>query len=86
MPHKQKATMEEKVQLARACLEGKMSKSEASRKAGVHPSTISEWVSQYEAEGTSAFLRHERNRVYSPELKRRAVKDYLKGRVHAFMA
>ena len=79
MPHKQKATMEEKVYLARTCIEGKMSQSEASRKAGVSPTTIRSWINQYEAEGSSAFLPHERNRVYSPELKRKAVKDYLKG-------
>jgi transposase-like protein len=79
MPYKQKATMEEKVNLARAYIEGKMSQREASRKAGVHPSTIREWVSQYEAEGAAAFLPHERNRAYSPELKRKAVQDYLKG-------
>ena len=79
MPHKQKATMEEKVQLARACSEGTMSQSEASQKAGVHWSTISKWVSQYEAEGAAAFLPHERNRAYPPEMKQKAVQDYLKG-------
>ena len=79
MPHKQKATMEEKVYLARTCIEGKMSQSEASRKAGVDLTTLRSWINQYEAEGVSAFLPHERNRVYPPELKRKAVQDYLKG-------
>ena len=36
MPHKQKATMETKVRIARACIAGKMSKSDASREAGVN--------------------------------------------------
>ena len=80
MPHKQKATLETKVRIARACIAGKMSKSEASQKVGVHWSTVSKWVSQYKAEGTSAFLPHERNRVYSLELKRKAVQDYLEGK------
>ena len=79
MPHKQKATLETKVRIAQACIAGKMSQSEASQKAGVHWSTISKWVNQYKAEGASAFLPHERNRVYSSELKRKAVQDYLKG-------
>ena len=79
MPHKQKATMEEKVKLVRACIKGKMSKSDASQDAGVDRKTIYRWIAQYEAEGSSAFLPHERNRVYSPELKQKAVQDYLKG-------
>ena len=79
MPHKQKATLETKVRIAQACIAGKMSQSEESQKAGVHWSTISKWVNQYKAEGASAFLPHERNRVYSSELKRKAVQDYLKG-------
>ncbi len=35
---------------------------------------------QYKAGGTAAFVPHERNRVYSPELRRKAVQDYLKGK------
>ena len=79
MPQKQKATMEEKVDLARACIEGKMSQREASRKAGVKPATIQVWINRYKAEGSDAFFPHERNRVYPPDLKRNAVQDYLKG-------
>ena len=79
MPHKQKATMEEKVKLVRACIEGEISQSEARRKAGVDLTTLRSWIKQYEAEGVSAFLPHEHNRVYPPELKRKAVQDYLKG-------
>ena len=81
MSHKQKTTKEEKVKMVRACIEEKMSQSEASRKAGVSPTTIRSWISQYKAEGASAFLPHERNRVYAPELKRNAVQDYLKENV-----
>ena len=80
MPHKQKATMEEKVNLARACIEGEISRRDASRKADVHPSTIDKWISRYKSEGTSAFLPHERNRVYSSNVKRQAVQDYLTGK------
>ena len=79
MPHKQKATMEEKVNLARACIEGKMSQSEASRKAGVKPATVQAWINRYKAEGADAFRPYEHNRVYPLNLKRNAVQDYLKG-------
>ncbi len=81
MPHKQKATLETKVRIAQACITGKMSKSDASREAGVDRKAVCEWIVQYETEGAAAFLPHERNRVYSPELKRKAVQDYLKGNV-----
>ena len=72
--------MEEKVNLARACIEGKMSQREASWKAGVKQATIQAWINRYQAEGAAAFLPHERNRVYSLELKQKAVQDYLKGK------
>lgn len=78
MPQKQKATMEEKVNLARACIEGKMSQREASRKAGVSKAAIQVWINRYQAEGSTAFLTHQCNRKYSSELKRKAVQDYLK--------
>ncbi len=80
MPHKQNATMEEKVQLTRACINGEMSVREVSLKAGVSLTTTKEWISRYKAEGSAAFLSHESNRMYSPELKRKAVQDYLKGK------
>ena len=79
MPQKQKATMEEKVNLVRSCIAGKMSQREASRKAGVSKATLQVWISRYQAEGSTAFLTHQCNRKYSSELKRKAVQDYLKG-------
>ncbi len=79
MPHKQKAKMEENVKLVCACIEGKMSQSDASQEAGEDRKTIYRWIAQYETEGSSAFLPRERNRAYPPEMKQKAVQDYLKG-------
>ena len=79
MLHKQKATSETKVRIVQACIAGEMSKSDAIREAGVDRKTVYRWIAQYETEGSTAFLPHGRNRVYSPELKRKAVQDYLKG-------
>ncbi len=79
MPHKQRATAEEKTRIVRECLAGRMGQSEAAHLLRVDGATIRRWIHQYEAEGPSAFLPHERNRVYTPELKKQAVLSYLNG-------
>ena len=76
---KAKVTAEERIEAARACAEGRMGQSEAARRLGVDESTVREWVSRYKAGGTLAFRKQEHNTVYSEELKRAAVKDYLSG-------
>ena len=52
---------------------------EAAVRCGVAFETIRRWVSRYCAEGASAFLSPQHNRVYSPVLKEAAVKAYLSG-------
>lgn len=79
MPQKQKVSIDEKIQVIRDYLQGRIGIKEAARKGGVVSETIHQWVRNYEAEGKRAFLPH-KNRVYSPDLKRRAVEDYLSGR------
>ena len=78
MPQKQKLSPEEKVKLIRRYLKGKISKQKAAEKAGVNWDTMNQWIRNYEGDGAEAFLPH-KNRVYSPELKQRAVKEYLSG-------
>jgi transposase-like protein len=53
---------------------------EAGRTSGVDKSSVRAWISRYQAEGPSAFLPAERNRVYSPEQKQAAVEEYLAGK------
>ena len=79
MPHKQKAVAEEKIRVVKKCLAGRMNRSEAAHLFQVDESTIKRWIHQYESEGSSAFLPHERNRVYTPEHKKQAVLSYLNG-------
>lgn len=55
-------------------------KTEASRIAGVDLKTIYHWLARYEAEGESGFMAYSRNRVYTPEAKLNAVRDYLSGK------
>ena len=80
MPHKEKLKVEEKIDLIRRCQTGELGKTEASRIAGVDLKTIYHWLSRYEAEGESGFMAYSRNRVYTPEAKLNAVRDYLSGK------
>lgn len=80
MPHKEKLKVEEKIDLIRRCQTGEMGKTEASRIAGVDLKTIYHWLARYEAEGESGFMAYSRNRVYTPEAKLNAVRDYLSGK------
>lgn len=47
--------------------------------ARVDGKTVHRWIVRYETKGAEGFLLQERNRVYSPELKQRAVEEYLSG-------
>lgn len=79
MPRKPKLCVEEKVDIVRRCLKGEQGVCEAGRAAGVSHKTIIRWIARYETEGVEAFIPRERNRVYSAELKRQAVQEYLSG-------
>jgi transposase-like protein len=80
MPKKSKVSAEEKLRAVESCLSGKLGSSEAGRRLGVDESSVREWISLYQSEGPSAFLPVEQNRVYSPELKRMTVEEYLAGK------
>ena len=78
MPQKQKLSAEEKAKVIEDYINNRISLSEAARQGGVARDTISQWARNYEADGMAAFITC-KNRVYSPELKRQAVEDYLSG-------
>lgn len=78
MPQKQKLSIEEKVKLIQDYLKGKVGLREAARRGGVSRDSITQWARNYDADGIEAFLPH-KNRVYTPELKKKAVEDYLSG-------
>ena len=79
MGHKQKLGAAEKMELVRDYLSGKISLSEAARRAGAAYKSVKQWVDNYETEGVTAFMPH-KNRAYSPDLKLQAVQDYLSGK------
>ena len=77
---REKVTAEERIEAAKACVEGRMSQSEAARQLGVDWIRIHEWVARYKSQGEMAFRKQEHNTVYSEELKSAAVKEYLSGK------
>jgi len=79
MSHKSKIAVTEKVKITREYLAGNISRAEAARRAGVAPASITSWARIYRREGASSLAPTEKDRVYSPELKRQAVLEYLAG-------
>ena len=78
MARKQRIDVETKVKIIQEYLSGSISQNEAARRVGVARDSIEQWARNYEADGVDAFLLR-KNRVYSPELKKQAVEDYLSG-------
>lgn len=74
---KGKASPEEKGKIVRQYQAGKLSLRQAAQRVGVDEKTIR--AARYDAEGADGFLPHQANRVYSPELKEKAVREYLSG-------
>ena len=75
-----KVTVEERIEAAKACAEGRMSQREAARRLGVDESTVRQWVKRYKAGGVLAFKENEHYTVYTEELKVAAVREYLDGK------
>lgn len=76
---REKVTIQERIDVAKACFDGKISTSEAARGLGVDSSTVRSWVKRYTYGGSLAFKQQEKNNVYDPVMKQLAVKDYLNG-------
>ena len=60
--------------------EERMSATEASRRMDVAKATVQEWTIQYKENGPKALRAQEKNNIYSPEIRRWAVEDYLSGK------
>ena len=80
MSKRRKIKTEEKVRIAKACIQGRIGSREAAEQLGVHHSVVDDWVRLYQTEGVESFLPRKGNRRYDPALKEAAVKDYLSGR------
>ena len=79
MKSRTEMTIEEKAKLLEECISGRMRQREAARRAGVTISSIQRWLSHYRLGGKAALERSVQKRVYSEEIKRSAVEEYLSG-------
>ena len=80
MSKKKKIKAEEKIRIAKECIAGRISQSEAEAQTGVSRTVVADWIRLYQNEGVSAFLPKRGNLQYDPILKEAAAKDYLSGR------
>ena len=78
MSRRRKIKAEEQIVILQKYVADKISRAEASRQCGVKERTIARWRVRYETEGVAGFLS-QKNKSYSPELKRSAVSAYLSG-------
>lgn len=79
MARKSKVEFSLKLELVQAIIAGRLSKTEAARRAGVCRDTFSRWIRAYRIEGVKGLLPTTENRVYDPVLKKCAVEAYLSG-------
>jgi transposase len=79
MSRESKIAIEEKERIIREYVTGKISREEAARRAEVAPASISRWARIYRQEGAWGLRVTKKNRVYSAELKKQAVLEYLSG-------
>ena len=79
MSRKSKISIAKKTRITQEYTAGNISREEASRRAGVVPDVITDWARIYRREGALSLMPEEKNRVYSPELKKQAVLEYLSG-------
>lgn len=79
MPQESKIVVTEKIKITREYISKKISREEAARRANVTPESISSWARIYRQEGDVGLAPTKKNRVYSSELKKNAVLEYLSG-------
>ena len=72
--------IEIKIECAKLVASGKIGCATLARQRGFGKQTVRYWVALYKAHGELAFVNTGNNKVYSPELKDNAVKDYLCGK------
>lgn len=78
MSRKSKVTEETKLHFVQKYLSGKGSLVQISKEAGVYESTFRAWLRLYQSGDSLASSDH--NRVYPPEIKLKAVQEYLLGK------
>lgn len=70
---------EEKLRIVKAYLTGEISVKKKAFDLGIGPTTIRNWISNYEAMGEQAFDDKPRNKTYTKQFKEKVIKAYLNG-------
>ena len=76
---KSKVPYEEKVEIVRDCQEGRKGYTESLKRANNSKESFRRWVHLYQEKGEAGLLPNNRNKVYSEDVKRKAVQEYLSG-------
>lgn len=79
MGRKGKFSAEEKFKYILRCIEGKDSVNHTAILIGIDPSSLRQWIYNYQSLGIDGLITTSKNSHYSTELKEMAVKDYLTG-------
>ena len=80
MAYKTKISTDEKLRIVREYKAGETTLGVAADQLGVDRKTVAGWIHLYDIGGEDALLPPEHLTMYSPELKLKAVKDYLSGK------
>ena len=80
MTKRKRIKAEEKIRIAKACINGTMGLKVAAEQVGVHQSVIDDWIRLYQTEGVESFFPRKEKQRYAPALKETAVRDYLSGK------
>ena len=80
MPKKAKLTDEQRISAVEEYIKGRVSCRSISKRYGIHPETLLEYVRRFQAEGIDGVLTSCKNKKYPKEIKLAAVKEYLAGK------
>ena len=75
---KYKIDPDEKIMTVKGILDGKETQRHAAARLGVALVSVQLWIAIYQSDGTEAFYQR-KNKIYSKELKEKAVLEYLNG-------
>ncbi len=77
---KGKLTANQKIRIVKEYLEGGIGRTFLARKYGISEWAVRNYITIYEEQGAAVFLNNKQNKVYTTELKQKAVQAYLNGK------
>lgn len=80
MGRKAKFSFETKIDIVQRCLDGKTTVQHEANLLRISHNRVYEWIALYQVLGTDGLITTSKNTVYSEDIKRNAVLDYLSGK------